>query len=214
MARLLLLLLVPLAIVQLAAWWRRYSAPPQLATEPPIDAEAHLENIVRRVLFRLHGRATRQLVRLETAIAETLKFPGDRQALEELLTVLCGHAIEITPCGRVLVTASHRGGSTAITIVDDGIGVATARTARVLDLSREALALLGGTLDVRQRQGVGTTMTILLPAPASAPAGPWNATIRNTMADFARVTESHTDRASAANGQQPDTHADQQSNLS
>jgi signal transduction histidine kinase len=185
MARLLLLLLIPLAVVQLAAWWRRFNpALPQL--EPPAIGDACVDTIVRQVLFRLHGRATRQFVRLETAIAETLTFPGDRQALEQILTVVCAHAIETTPCGRVLVTACHRDGGTRIAIVDDGTGMPLVHAVGVVESSRETLVLLGGSLETVSRKGVGTTTTILLPASATEP---WNATIRNAMADFARVTE-------------------------
>jgi hypothetical protein len=197
MARLLLLFLTPLVVLLVGAWWsRRFALAPQdVAAGVPVAGEVSVAQVIRDVLFRLDSRAARQFVRLETAVAETLMIGGDRQALEELLSGLCSHAIENTPCGRVLVTAGHRGGGTAIAIVDDGIGMPTVRTAGVLERSREFLTLLGGKLETHRRQGVGTTMTILLPTRVDRGAVPWNATVRGAMADFARVTETQPDRA-------------------
>jgi signal transduction histidine kinase len=185
MARMLLLFLTASAVVLAGDRWRRRfgPAPRPSAIEP---GDAQLEKIVRNVLFRLHAKATRQLVRLEIAIEKNLIFGGDRQALEEMLLLVCGHAIETTPCGRVLLTAHHRDGATRIAIVDDGTGMPLVHAAVALERSRETLVLLGGSLETVSRKGVGTTTTILLPPP---PTEPWNATIRNTMADFARVTE-------------------------
>jgi hypothetical protein len=195
MARLLLLFFTPLAVLLVGAWWRRRfdTVPREDAAGLPVAGEVPVVRLVRDVLCRLDRRAARQFVRLETAMAETLMIGGDLRALEELLSGLCAHAIETTPCGRVLVTAGHRGGGIAIAIVDDGIGLATARTAGVLGRAGEILAALGGRLEIQRRQDHGTTMTILLPAPADQGAAPWNATIRNAMADFARVTETPRD---------------------
>ncbi len=199
MARFLLLVLTPLVVLMVGAWWsRRFAlAPPQAAAAPPVAGEMSVAQVIREVLFRLDSRAARQFVRLETAVAETLMAGGDRQALVELLSGLCSHAIETTPCGRVLVTAGHRRGGVAIAIVDDGIGMPTVRTAGVLERAREFLSLLGGKLETQRRQGVGTTMTILLPAPVARGEVPWDATIRNAMADFARVTETEPGRTPA-----------------
>jgi len=209
MARLLLLFLTPLTVLVVAAWWRRFApAPQEIFAEAPITAEMPVAQLIREVLFRLSNRAARQFVRLETAAVETLMIGGDRQALAELLSDLCAHAIETTPCGRVLVTAGHRDGGTAIAISDDGVGMPTARTAGVLERSREILTLLGGKLETHCRQGVGTTMTITLPAHAEGGAEAWNATIRNTMADFARVTETQPDRATEPQAPAPAERAE------
>jgi signal transduction histidine kinase len=118
------------------------------------------------------------------AIEEDLMIGGDRQLLEELLSALCLHAIQTTPCGRVLVTARRRGPEIAVTISDDGIGMTITRTAEVMKRAREMLSLLGGKIEIERERGVGTTATILL----LAHTAPWNATIQNAMADFARVT--------------------------
>ena len=197
MSRFLFLLLAS-SLLLIVAILRRRQFDPAAADatfETVIPGQIPVARVIRETLRRLEVRANRQFVRLELAADDTLMIPGDREALAELLSVLCLHAVEGTPCGRVLVTASHRDGGTTIAIVDDGIGMDTGRSERRLEVSREALSLLGGSLDVKRRQGVGSTVTIRLPAHATVSTTPWNATIQSTMADFARVTETTSSRA-------------------
>ena len=197
MVRSLLLLVTPQAVLLAGAWWRRHFAPVQLPAPAQTLAlgEIQVARVVRNVLRRLDSRAARQFVRLEAAVAETLTVAGDHEVLDELLSALCAHAIETAPCGRVLVSAGPRAGHIAIAVTDDGIGVPSTRTAAVLELSQEGLALLGGTLETYRRRGVGSTTTILLPARRENGARPWDATVRNAMSDFARVTKPRKDAA-------------------
>jgi hypothetical protein len=186
MARMLILSCTPLMMLALGGWWRRFDTYlcPQTGPEPGPPGEVPLAQVVRDVLWRLDDKAARQFSWLEMAVEEDLKIGGDRQALEELLSALCLHAIQTTPCGRVLVTARRHGSEMAVTIADDGIGIAIARASEVMERAREMLSLLGGSIEIERRQGIGTTATIRLPAHTA----PWNATIQNAMADFARVT--------------------------
>lgn len=186
MARMLILSCTPLMMLALGGWWRRFDAYtwPRPRPEPGGLGEVPLAQVVRDVLWRLDEKAARQFSRLEMAIEEDLTIGGDRQVLDELLSALCLHAIQTTPCGRVLITARRRGPEIAVTVSDDGIGMPITRTAEVMERAREMLSLLGGRIEVERQQGVGTTATILLPAHTA----PWNATIQNAMADFARVT--------------------------
>jgi signal transduction histidine kinase len=199
MSRFLFLLLASSLLLIVAILRRRQfnPAPADAAFDTVIPGQIPVARVICDALRRLEVRAHRQFVRLEAAVDDTLMIAGDREALAELLSVLCLHAIESTPCGRVLVTAIHRDTGTTIAIVDDGIGMDTARTERRLEVSREALSLLGGTLDVKRRQGVGSTVTIRLPVPETVPTTPWNATIQSTMADYTRVTATQSSRAGA-----------------
>ncbi len=186
MTRLLILSCGPLAMLSLGGWWRLFEARLRPVAEPdaPAPGEVPLARLVRDVLWRLDGKAARQFARLEVAVAENLTIGGDRQVIDELLSALCLQAIQTTPCGTVVVSGCQRGSEIALTIADDGTGIATTRTAEVVARARELLALLGGRMDTKYEEGAGASVTVLLPTHTA----PWNATIENTMADFARVT--------------------------
>jgi signal transduction histidine kinase len=80
---------------------------------------------------------------------------------------------------RVTITLSCPEGHLTFTITDDGAGFDTATTTHGTGLEGMAdrLAALGGTLQIRSKPGLGTTVTGSLPVselaqphPASAPA--------------------------------------------
>jgi len=185
MTGLLILGCAPLAMLTLGGWWRRFGDRRWSAAEieAPKPGEIPLARLVRHVFFRLDGKATRQFVRLQMAVADELTIGGDRQVLEELLYSLCLQAIETAPCGSVLVAACRRGEEIAITVADDGIGVPSTRSTKVMGAARETLALLGGRIEAARKQGAGATITMLLPTHTP----PWDATIQNAMADFSRI---------------------------
>jgi hypothetical protein len=125
---LLILGYAPLAMLSLGDWWRQVEAGLWPRTEPESAAapgEVPLADLVRDVLWRLDNKAAHQFARLEMAVAEGLVAGGDRQVVDELLSTLCLHAIQSTPCGNVLLTARRHGEEIVVRIVDDGIGIAT-----------------------------------------------------------------------------------------
>ena len=189
MTRLLILGCAPLAMLTLGGWWRRFDH--RLRPSPKIEAlqpgKLPLTRLVRDILFRLEGKATRQFVRLQMAVAEDLTVGGDRQVLEELLSTLCLQAIETTPSGSVLVAACQRGAEIAITVADDGIGTPWPCSAKVMEAAQAMLTLLGARMEVARGRRAGAAVTLLLPAHAI----PWNATIQNAMADFSRIVAPH-----------------------
>ena len=203
MGWILVLLLTPITMLAIGDCWRRLEArlwPAQRNAPAPAPGEVPLAHVVRDVLWRLDSTAARQFARFDFAVAEDLVVGGDRQAVEELLSLLCLYAIETTPCGRVLVTARRQAAEIAISIVDDGVGVALPRTGAVIDRAREMLAVLGGRLKMEFRKEVGTTATIGLPVHARA----WDATIQSAMADFERVTREHRSASAAAQTSEAD----------
>ena len=176
-------------MLTLGGWWRRFDDrfAPAAKVEAPQAGEIPLARLVREMLCRLQGKAARQLVHLQMAVAEELTIGGDRQVLEELLFALCLQAIQTAPCGSVLVAACQRGPELAITVADDGIGTPSAYAAKVMEAAHEMLTLLGGRIEVTRGRRAGTSATLLLPAQAP----PWNATIQNAMADFSRIVAPH-----------------------
>ncbi len=117
---------------------------------------------------------------------------GDPVQLERMLLNVVSNAVKFTPAGgQVAVTLSEQDGSAVLRITDTGIGIpeaeqpdlssrffrasnAVARsipgTGLGLTIVRSIVANHGGQLDVRSREGQGTTVTIRLPL--RRPAGP------------------------------------------
>src|SRR4051794_38946348 len=74
MTRLLILGCAPLAMLTLGGWWRRFDGcfAPAAKVETPQAGEIPLARLVREMLCRLEGKAVRQFVRLQMAVAEDL----------------------------------------------------------------------------------------------------------------------------------------------
>ena len=114
----------------------------------------------------------------------------DKDKLEKIITNLLSNALKFTPAGRsVAFTASVEANSgnddtLKLKVEDTGIGIASEHLPHIFDrffqvdptatrnyggagiglaLTRELVALLGGTIQVESRQGRGTTFQVTLP---------------------------------------------------
>jgi hypothetical protein len=91
----------------------------------------------------------------------------DARALREIVGDLVSHAIEQSPCGRVLLGAAHIGGRVQITVSDEAAHSDRALRASELRPAERLAALQGATLEIDARPGQGTTVVLRLPAAAS-----------------------------------------------
>jgi signal transduction histidine kinase/HAMP domain-containing protein len=114
---------------------------------------------------------------------------GDATRLKQVLLNLMSNAIKFTPSGgRIIVSAGRVGdGMIRLAVSDSGIGMAAADIPKALEpfsqidnsitrkyggtglglpLSRLFAELHGGRLDIESTPGRGTTVTVILPAPA------------------------------------------------
>jgi CheY-like chemotaxis protein/anti-sigma regulatory factor (Ser/Thr protein kinase) len=114
----------------------------------------------------------------------------DARRLEQVLRNLLSNAIKFTEAGSVtLSVASEPDGMIAFTVEDTGIGIPEEEQAAIfeafhqadgttsrkyggtglgLSISRELTRLLGGSLRVQSKVGVGSVFTLLLPAVATS----------------------------------------------
>jgi signal transduction histidine kinase len=121
----------------------------------------------------------------ENLIEGAVWVRGDRPALEKVLFNLLGNALKFTDSGgTVSVTSRREGQQVAVTVRDDGIGIAEKDLPYVFERFRQAdssatrrypgtglgLALVkdlterhGGEVGIRSRLGEGTAVTIHLP---------------------------------------------------
>ncbi|MGH8665824.1 MAG: response regulator, partial [Burkholderiales bacterium] len=110
----------------------------------------------------------------------------DLRRLEQVLRNLLSNAIKFTEAGSVTLEVSPQpGGMIAFTVEDTGIGIAEEEQAAIfsafhqadgttsrkyggtglgLSISRELARLLGGSIRVRSKVGVGSAFTLLVPA--------------------------------------------------
>ncbi|HUU24688.1 MAG TPA: ATP-binding protein [Methyloceanibacter sp.] len=122
-----------------------------------------------------------------------LLIEADRRSLKQVFLNLLSNAVKFTRDeGRVDVHLSRRNGQVKIAIKDTGIGIAESDIAKLgrpfeqvenqfskshqgsglgLAISRALIELHGGTLQIKSREGQGTTVTCTLPIQAVTPAG-------------------------------------------
>lgn len=146
-----------------------------------MDLLAELEEAV--VLFR--DRAKREGIELiYVEAAELPPIVGDRDRLKHVFINIIDNAIKYSnPGGRVRVEAADMGAHVQVVISDSGVGIAKADLPNVknkfykanrtrpgsgigLALADEIVRRHKGKLEIESEEGVGTTVTITLPAAA------------------------------------------------
>jgi cell cycle sensor histidine kinase DivJ len=119
---------------------------------------------------------------------------ADKRAFKQIMLNLLSNAIKFTDRGgRVVVSLRCAGGRLAVTVEDNGVGIAAADLPRIghpffqarsaydrkhdgtglgLSIVKGLVSLHGGELQVRSELGKGTTVSILLPLDCEAAASP------------------------------------------
>ncbi|MGI2031458.1 sensor histidine kinase [Rhizobium panacihumi] len=161
----------------------------ELMTEPFMIADA-----VEACRAMLDLQAREKGVTLTTRIQRGLgEVTADRRALQQVLINLVGNAIKFTDAhGVVSVDAALSGGDLVLTVSDTGIGIAADKLNQIgqpfvqvqdhytrahegtglgLSLVKGLVALHGGTFAMASHPGVGTVVTIVLPADGSGVLG-------------------------------------------
>ncbi len=151
--------------------------------------EFQLDEMLHSALGVTRGQAAARNVRLELEPMPSLAVVADERRLRQVVINLLSNAIKFSSSGDVVLLRAHcdLAGSPVIEVVDNGLGIATADLERVfepfvqvenhlnrknegtglgLPLSRQIMALHGGTLHLTSELGAGTTAIMTLPPQA------------------------------------------------
>jgi PAS domain S-box-containing protein len=155
---------------------------------PLSEARCQPKNIAESALFFIRERAAARRLALTIDIEPDLPdLYADRRALLQVLVNLLANAVKFTPeGGRIrLAVERHPSGGLAFVVSDTGIGIAAEDLPRVLEpfgqvddpyvqrrdgtglglpIAKALAEKHNGTLTIESTLGVGTVVTILLPA--------------------------------------------------
>jgi signal transduction histidine kinase len=153
-----------------------------------------ISDLVQNVMRLVKTRAFNADLALEIdASGAQLSFVADERMMKQILVNLLSNAIKFTESGNkvALTVRCREDGGHDFLVADDGIGMAPedipkalaefgqvdselarkhAGTGLGLPLTKALVELHGGTLEIQSELGVGTTVTVHLPAKESAPA--------------------------------------------
>ena len=152
--------------------------------EKPVDIRRSIERCIRIVA----ARADENGLTLVSNLPKTLPFViADERKIKQIMINLISNAVKFTENGgTITVEAEARADiGVAIRVTDTGIGIAPENILKVfrpfeqvdnslsrshegtglgLPLTRSLVELHGGTLDLESQLGIGTTVTVRLPA--------------------------------------------------
>ena len=145
-----------------------------------------LRDVVAQALAMVSPRARTKGLLLHGAIGEIATTRrGDPLRLRQILVNLLYNAVKYTPAGKVTATVEAGPRDAVVfTVTDTGVGIAREQQASVFEpfvrahgddategvglglaITRELVALLGGSIDLRSEVGVGTQVTFMLDLP-------------------------------------------------
>jgi signal transduction histidine kinase len=148
--------------------------------------------LIEQVLAPFHGMA--QGGRLLLGAAVSPAFPdhafGDEVKLRQVLINLVGNAMKFTQHGFVILSIFTENGHTILEVEDSGPGIPSEHLGKIFEafrqaddsfnrsfqgtglglaISRSLVDLMGGKIEVRSTQEVGSTFRVILPLPGEAP---------------------------------------------
>lgn len=157
---------------------------------PQIE-DVKVEDVVKEVLSDKEKLASRYEVELHLGMMEGLCVKADRRFLTVALSNLVDNAVKYNRRKGKVTVEGHRGrGETRISVVDTGIGIPPDQLTRIferfyrvdkarsresggtglgLSIVKHVMELHGGRVEVRSKQGLGSTFTLVFPDPSSRP---------------------------------------------
>jgi two-component system cell cycle sensor histidine kinase PleC len=154
--------------------------------------EIDLCPLIRETVRVVSLQAAQKSITVETRIADTMTLFADRRAIKQIVINLLSNAVKFTgEGGRITVRARNASGAMILTIEDNGCGIPKDALGKLgrpfeqvqnqfsknhtgsglgLAISRSLAELHGGALKIRSTEGVGTIVSVRIPAHAKAAA--------------------------------------------
>jgi two-component system cell cycle sensor histidine kinase PleC len=151
-----------------------------------------LDSVFDEVMRLVGPRAYEGRVTIERDIPCALPLMADKRAMKQVFINLLSNAVKFTPeGGKVTISVRRSEGHVAIAITDTGIGIPARDIEKLgrpfeqvenqftkskggsglgLAISKSFVELHGGSLSIRSTMGVGTEVTVRLPAEAAEKA--------------------------------------------
>jgi len=155
-----------------------------------IDLAPLMHEAVRVVSLQAEEKS----ITVETRIAESMKMDADRRAIKQIAINLLSNAVKFTgPGGKISVRARKTSDAILLTIEDTGCGIEKDALKKLgkpfeqvenqftkshkgsglgLAISRSLAQLHGGALKIRSKPGIGTIVSVRVPAVKKPPRRP------------------------------------------
>ena len=152
-----------------------------------IDSEEiDLCPLIRETVRVISVQAAKKSITVETKIADSMRLYADRRAIKQIVINLLSNAVKFTgEGGKISVRARNVSGAMMLTIEDSGCGIPREALGKLgrpfeqvqnqfsknhigsglgLAISRSLAELHGGALKIRSAVGVGTIVSVRIPA--------------------------------------------------
>lgn len=148
-----------------------------------VEGTVDLAEAAREAIQLVETRAEERSIQIESVgIGERLPANGESRGVVQILVNLLGNAIRYSPEGATIaVIAERRADQVAVTIADEGPGIAEADHERIFEryerigdtpggtglglaISRRLARSMGGDIELQSTLGQGARFTLVLPA--------------------------------------------------
>jgi two-component system cell cycle sensor histidine kinase PleC len=153
--------------------------------------EIDLNPLISETVRVISLQAKQKSIAVETKIAEAMTLYADRRAIKQIVINLLSNAVKFTgEGGHILVRARKVSGAMMLSIEDNGCGIPKSALTKLgrpfeqvqnqfskshagsglgLAISRSLAELHGGALKIRSREGIGTIVSVRIPARKGPP---------------------------------------------
>ena len=151
--------------------------------EAKVEGQVDLAQAANEAIQLVETRAEDRSIRVEmVGIDQPLPANGDSRGVVQILVNLLGNAVRHSPeGGTVAVIGERRGDGVAVTVADEGPGIAEADQERIFEryerigdtpggiglglaISRRLARSMGGDIELQSAPGEGARFTLVLPA--------------------------------------------------